>query len=151
MTHATPEHLLAFSQGVLSDDLAAEVAVHLDGCPRCAARVAAHDPLAAALEAVPDPPLPRDVVAAALVRADAPEPSPRTELTVGAALLAAAALLFLWLDDPIAWATRAGVVARALTSAAGAVAPGAAYAGAAATAALLVVLSRFALDRRGDP
>jgi anti-sigma factor RsiW len=81
--HLEESELDAFVDGALDEDLAAALAAHIDACPRCAARVAATDPLTHPLAALRDP-LPSAALA----------PSGRPERWIGLLQLAAAALLF---------------------------------------------------------
>lgn len=67
--HLLDAQVSAFVEGTLDEADAAALADHLDSCPRCAARVAAADPLRLALAGVPSPSAPPDLVAALLAEA----------------------------------------------------------------------------------
>lgn len=96
--------LAAFVDGDLGEHLAVHVALHLDACPGCAARAVGADPLARAFASVDDPPLPDDLVAAALAEVDRPAPAPPwVEVLVGTACLVAAASLVAWQGLPASW------------------------------------------------
>ena len=104
--HPDDAVLLSFVLGDLSQGEAISVALHLDGCPHCAARAAGLDPLTHAFAAVEDPALPEGLVESILER-DAVEPvrdgkthDLRQEPLVAVALMAASTLLFLALGQP---------------------------------------------------
>ncbi|MBL8615883.1 MAG: zf-HC2 domain-containing protein [Deltaproteobacteria bacterium] len=63
-THLSEAQVRALVEGALSDAEAEVLALHLDECPRCAARAAAADPLRPALLAAPDAAPPADLLAA---------------------------------------------------------------------------------------
>lgn len=63
-THLSEAQVRALVEGALSDAEAEVVALHLDECPRCAARAAAADPLRPALLAAPAVAPPADLLAA---------------------------------------------------------------------------------------
>lgn len=63
-THLSEAQVRALVEGALSDGEAEVLALHLDECPRCAARVAAADPLRPALIAAPTAAPPADLLAA---------------------------------------------------------------------------------------
>ncbi|MEZ4236761.1 MAG: zf-HC2 domain-containing protein [Myxococcota bacterium] len=111
--HVPADLLHAFVEGELTDDQAVTVAVHLDGCPSCAARAASLEPLTPFFAAVSDPEPPPDLVPAILARAQRPDWLPGWEVIVGSALLATAALLAFAVDSPLALATDAVVVVNA--------------------------------------
>ncbi len=90
--HLEESELDAFVDGALDEDLAAALAAHIDACPRCAARVAATDPLTHPLAALRDP-LPSAALQGEILVAAA-APSGRPERWIGLLQLAAAALLF---------------------------------------------------------
>jgi len=91
--HPDDPSLQAFLAGSVDESAAVLLALHLDDCPRCAARAAALDPLAAAFVA-PVPPAPRGLAASA--RAAAAEPvRPGPELALGLTLLSLAAGLLV--------------------------------------------------------
>ena len=116
-THPDHRTLEGFLHCVLEEPDAVAVAVHIDDCPACAAWVSAHDPLASAFASVEDPPLPPNLVAAALAasgRAKGPGPEP----LIAAFLLGAAATLLLVGGGPARALSGAGVVLGALGTAA---------------------------------
>lgn len=91
--HPDDALLHAFLAGEVDDAAAVTLALHLDDCPRCAARAAALDPLAAAFVA-PAPPPPPGLGAAARAAAATPG-RPGPELALGLTLLSLAAGLLL--------------------------------------------------------
>ncbi len=122
MNHIPDHQLQAFAAGdsaEIPDALAVRIALHVDECPRCATRVAGMDPLATAFAAVHDPLPPRDLSAAILRAADAPEPQPTVEIALGGVLLATALCLFAAFGDPIRSAIDLGVFVNAAGAALG--------------------------------
>lgn len=93
--HVPDDLLSAFVEGDVNEQVAVHIAEHLDACPACATRAVTLEPLAAVFAAVEDPVPPPDLHAAILTEVDRPERGPSIEVGVGAALLAAAALLTL--------------------------------------------------------
>lgn len=92
--HFAEARLRAFALGELDEREAVEIALHIDGCGRCAARAAVLEPLAAAFASVDDPELPAGLVADVLAAAPTrrglgPEPA------IAAGLLALAFLLLV--------------------------------------------------------
>ncbi len=115
-----PEDLLrAFAEADLDSQVAVHIATHLDQCPQCATRAVSLDPLAQAFAAMPDPVVPTDLVAAIVEEASSPEPGLGWEIVVGSSLLAAAALLAVFLGDPTALMSRSAVIGSAMITAAG--------------------------------
>lgn len=90
--HLEEAELDAFVDGALDEDTAVALASHIDACPRCAARVAAAEPLTHPLAALRDPLPSSGLPAEILVAAAAPRRRP--EPWIGLLHLAAAALLF---------------------------------------------------------
>ena len=87
----------------LDDDLAVEVAEHLDECPTCANKAELADPLASVLAAVEPIPVPEGLVEDILcdLPSDSPAPWMRTaDALVVSLLLAAAGLLFVVAASP---------------------------------------------------
>jgi hypothetical protein len=119
MNEHIPEALLeSFVEGVLGDDAAVDVALHLDACPSCAARAAGLEPLALAFAVTPDPVVPSGLVAAALAAASEPAPvavrvAPNAEIAIGGGMLTAAATMLALLGDPLALASQVGLWAGA--------------------------------------
>lgn len=103
--HVGDDVLRRFVDGDMDDNLATEVALHLDECPECANRANLVDPLASAFAAVEDPPLPLELasrVEQALAQVSSPVARRPDVLSpvLGGVLFAAAAVL-LWLGgDP---------------------------------------------------
>ena len=62
MPHLTETQVQSFVDGTLDEATAVRLAVHLDTCPRCTARVEAADPLAEAWRDIPRPQVPDDVL-----------------------------------------------------------------------------------------
>ena len=149
MSQHVPQDLLAaFVEGDVGEHLAEHIADHLDSCPRCATVAASLEPLSAAFAALDDPEPPADLVAAVLDAAAEPDPVPVTELVLGGALLAAAAVVASVLGNPIGLATEFGVVVSALGDGARAAATGLAGSGLTLSASLIVVLAGLALTAR---
>ncbi len=67
--HPPDELLLPFAQAELDEDLAVQVALHLDDCPACQLRLEHLDPLSAALAAAPQPEPPAALLQQAVDRA----------------------------------------------------------------------------------
>lgn len=93
ISHPDDALLHAFLAGEVDEPTAVGLALHLDDCPRCAARAAALDPLSAAFVA-PTPPPPPGLGAAARAAAASPG-RPGPELALGLTLLSLAAGLLL--------------------------------------------------------
>ena len=116
LEHPADDALQAFALGDVEPGAAVPIALHIDDCPRCAARAAGFDPLATALAADLDPELPDGLVAAIL----AADPGPvrpgvrdlRAEPMVAVALMAASALLMMALGRPTELLTSAAATAR---------------------------------------
>lgn len=114
--HVPDELLYDFVDGDVGEQLAIHIASHLDACASCAARAHNADPLAIAFASMDDPEVPDDLVAAVLAAAERPGRAPWTEVAVGSSMLAAAAILTLWLEDPVAVWGRIGTVLTAFGS-----------------------------------
>ena len=108
--HISDAVLHEFVQGTLNDAAAVEVALHLDDCPRCAARAASLEPLHRAFAMVPDVIPPAQLTQNILDELDdldfQEEPraipvSNTPELLVGSALLTVAVGLVVVFGDPI--------------------------------------------------
>ena len=153
--HPDDTVLMAFVMGDLATDEAVPVALHLDECPHCAARVAGLDPLTHAFAAVDDPVLPEGLVEAILehdVLAQNPRDGVhdlRQEPLVAVALMAASTLLFLALGQPaevvasvVSTAQLAGTVASPLAAALDAVTLAWSVMGVCAFVAAVVVAQR---------
>jgi len=95
LPHPDDRLLARFAEGDLPDEAAADLAVHLDGCPRCAARLNQIDPLVPIFARSPDPPLPPIDAAELLARAAVPPRPRRAGWALAGALTAAAAALLL--------------------------------------------------------
>ena len=94
MSPHVPEDLLrSFVEGEVDDQVAVQIAEHVDACPSCCTRAAGLEPLGAAFAAAVEPRPPPDLSARILARLDGPERLPVAEIGVGLALLAAAAVL----------------------------------------------------------
>jgi hypothetical protein len=114
--HVEDTVLREFLAGAVSEDVAVEVALHIDACPTCTARADALDPFLAALSSLPDPVPPPDLVEAVLVKAEvAPARASWFEIGVGAGLLGVAAVLAAMFGDPVAAASRIGRAVEALS------------------------------------
>jgi anti-sigma factor RsiW len=87
--HIDDALLARFSSGELSEPEAAALALHLDDCPRCAARALMDDPLQAAFASLDDPATPPDLVPAVLAASLRPRPLP-AEPIVAIVLIAVA-------------------------------------------------------------
>lgn len=104
LVHIADALLVQFARGEIdtgpaSDDLVETIALHLDACPACAARVEALDPMRSAFAAVDDPVVPDGLTdaileSAQLPRASGPEPA------IAATLLTAAAAMLLLAGVP---------------------------------------------------
>jgi hypothetical protein len=114
--HIAEPQLRGFVAGTLREDLAADIAEHLDDCASCSRRAEALDPLAAVFATVRDPKPPPDLVARILVRLERPERPPAREVAIGVGLLAGAVGLALASGSPLAIAAEVGVFVDALTS-----------------------------------
>ena len=121
--HPSPEILAAFVAGELDDVRAVAVAEHLDSCTPCRQLCLAGDPLHALLQAsehgMETPP---DLAAAILENAGSTtsSPVPQQAPVIAMALLAAAALLFMMLGDPVGLMVDGTAWGRGLSIAAGA-------------------------------
>lgn len=104
MSAHIPDDLLQdFVMGEVSEEIASHVAMHIDACPRCATRAAHAEPLAQAFAAVDDPLLPESLIDDVLyaVERERSRRLPALEIAIGAALLAAAAVLVALGSDPV--------------------------------------------------
>ena len=121
MSHVGDDLIRRFAEGTLEESVAVSVALHLDGCARCASRAAVSDPLASAWAAADDPAVPPDLaiqIKAALSADDVVAPGRRSapELFVASALMAAAALLLVALGDPLGLVTEAASASLAVAT-----------------------------------
>lgn len=83
-----------FIEGDLDDALAAEIATHLDACPRCATRASHLEPLSAYFASADDPEVPPSLVAEVLAALDRPvRPGPEPAIAAGLLALALVALI----------------------------------------------------------
>jgi len=114
-THPDDASLQAFLSGDLDDPAAVDLALHLDDCPRCAARAASVDSLSSAFAASTPPP-PPGLAAATLAAARAPA-RPGPELGIGLTLLCLAAGLLLLAGPPPALPAWGGLPVAGLVSA----------------------------------
>lgn len=146
--HVPDDLLMAFVDGDVGEQLAVHIAEHLDACPSCLNRAAGMEPLHAAFAAVPDPPIPDDLVAAVLAEASQPERLPVVELGVGAGLLAAAGMAAVLLGNPIGAAAEFGVVIAALGDVARILTTGLAASSAALTAVIALALAGLFVTAR---
>ena len=99
--HVPDAMLSRFVAGELDDDSAGQVALHLDDCPHCRARVEVADPVHALLAAAPVPEAPPALIHAVVQRARRPAVGADTTtpvLVVG--LAAAAAAVFVLAGAP---------------------------------------------------
>lgn len=114
--HLSEDLLLRFVEGDLDDHEAVEAALHIDDCPACAARAAQAEPLAAALAAMPQPPLPDGFEQAVLDELARPEAPPAAfQLPwLGVGLILAAALLMMVGGEPTAMLWKLAAVTRGL-------------------------------------
>jgi anti-sigma factor RsiW len=114
--HLPEDLLLRFIEGDLDEHEAVEAALHIDDCPMCAARAAQADPLAAAMAALPDPPLPVGFERGVLDALALPEaPTPAFQLPwLGVGLILSAALLMVVGGEPTALLWKLATVARGL-------------------------------------
>jgi anti-sigma factor RsiW len=128
--HLSDDLLQRFAEGLLDERQATAAAVHIDECPRCAARALALEPLGPVFAACPDTQLPKgfeQAVLDALARPAPPferdplplhrarpalAPSPGL-LGIGAGLIAIAAALMLIGGEPTAMVWRLASVLRA--------------------------------------
>ncbi|MFT5586592.1 MAG: hypothetical protein ACI9VR_004191 [Cognaticolwellia sp.] len=133
MSQHPPDSLIKrFAEGELSEALAVDLAIHMDGCPVCASRAASLEPMASVFASDDDPELPEDLMAEILgavselqVQPALPPTlprsmpvGPRAELLAGASLISAAATLFFLLGDPGHFAADLAVNAHAAATAA---------------------------------
>ncbi len=146
--HVPDDLLAAFVEGDVGEQLAVHIAGHLDDCPACSARAAGLEPLHAAFAALPDPPVPADLVPAVLEAAARPEPMPWVEAGVSAALLLAAGAVAALLGDPVGLAADFGVVLSALSDGARVAALGLASSGPVLVTATAVALIGVILTAR---
>lgn len=116
--HLTDDVVRAFLDGLLDEDAAITAALHLDACATCTARIDQLDPFAATFAAMPQVTAPPDLAAAVLREAREPEPQTRVDLLVGFGLLSVAAVLVLFLGEPVNAVVRAGLLFDALGTAA---------------------------------
>jgi anti-sigma factor RsiW len=145
--HPDDRLLARFVDGDLPDEAAADLAVHLDGCPRCAARMNQIDPLVPLFARAPDPVAPPIDVADLLARAAAPA-RPRRPAWVAAGAIASAAAALLLVVGPLPGGGLAELGLVAARPAVGGVLPGPAAALLSGGGLLLAV---WALRRaRGD-
>lgn len=100
-THVPDALLARFVDGELETLDAVKVAVHLDGCPACAARAAAAEPLGQAFASIDDPVPPPDLAPAIVAAALDPGAGLATRTpAVAAGLVAAGALIMVGLGAP---------------------------------------------------
>jgi anti-sigma factor RsiW len=99
-THVPEPDLARFVEGDLDEPSAAQIAVHIDSCSKCATRAAALDPLNAWMATLASREPPDDLAARVLARFHRAERPPHTELVVGAALITAGTILGLLLEGP---------------------------------------------------
>jgi len=114
--HIGETQLRGFVAGTLREDLAVEIAEHLDECAACSSRASVLDPLSAVFATVRDPRPPADLVAKILVRLERPDRVPVREIAIGAALLASAVGVAVASGSPTAMAAEVGVLVDAFTS-----------------------------------
>jgi hypothetical protein len=114
--HIGDTQLRAFVAGTLREDLAVEIAEHVDDCSSCSSRASALDPLSAVFATVRDPRPPPDLVAKILVRVERSDRVPTREVAIGIALLAAAVGVAFASGSPAALAAEVGVLVDAFVS-----------------------------------
>jgi hypothetical protein len=154
--HIGETQLRAFVAGTLREDLAVEIAEHIDECTACASRASVLDPLSAVFATVRDPRPPDDLVAKILVRVERPEGVPAREVAIGGALLASAAAVAFASGSPGAIAAEVGVLVDAFVSLGRGLATGLASFPVAVSLATLaaligsVVTLRFAVLQPGE-
>jgi predicted anti-sigma-YlaC factor YlaD len=105
MSACVPDELLqSFVDGDVGEQLAVHIAKHLDDCASCSTRATHMDALSPLFASCDDPAPADDLVMAILAAAEEPETQrlPIVEGAVGAALLAAAAALFVLGGEPVA-------------------------------------------------
>ena len=121
-THVPDALLERFALGYVDEPVAVAVALHIDGCSRCATRAASLDPLALAFAATDDPPIPEGIPAAVLEAAALAAPRRPTgpEPVVAGLLLAGALAALLATGSPASLLVRIATGARALAVAASA-------------------------------
>lgn len=115
--HVPEEMLARFLAAELDDDAAGQVALHLDDCPHCRARIELADPLSRLLAAAPVPEPPPALVRAVVARARRPTAGSDTTvpvLVVGLAVAAAA--VFLVAGAPVELAGNLSSLLSALTA-----------------------------------
>lgn len=117
-THPPDALLDLFVEGQIDEHRAVAVAIHIDGCPECAARAIAIDPLAPAFAAASEPVVPPDLAGAILTRASAPRHA-GPEPAIAAGLLAAAGLVMVIGGDPGGLAIRGAAALSAVFTALG--------------------------------
>jgi len=108
--HVPADLLAAFVEGDVGEHVAAHIAEHIDGCPRCATQAAAMEPLAKAFASMDDPPVPDDLVDAVLAELHQTEPAPVVELAVGGGLLGSAGVLAIVTQHPVTLLADVGAV-----------------------------------------
>lgn len=102
--HIDPALLKAFATGDVGEHTATLVALHIDDCPHCANIARQADPLASWVAATHDPVAPPSLVHAILAQAEQPVVAqPWSELALGSALLASAALIAVQIHGLDAW------------------------------------------------
>ena len=74
--HVSEELLQRFASGDIGEELAVQIATHLDGCSVCNAQAQSLDPLHAYYASWDEPPVPDHLVGAILEDAEAPQSEP---------------------------------------------------------------------------
>jgi anti-sigma factor RsiW len=99
--HPNDGFLQSFAEGILDDNEAVAVAIHIDDCARCRSHVAALDPLTAAFLSVDDPEVPAALMAD-LRRAPPPlaHKSSSPEPAIAALLMGSSLAVMLLLGRP---------------------------------------------------
>jgi len=112
--HLPEDLILRFVEGNLDENEAVEAALHIDGCPRCAARATQAEPLADAFAAFPEPVLPAGFELAVLEQLELPEvaTAPPQIPWLGIGLILSAALLMVVGGEPTALLWKLAAVAR---------------------------------------
>ena len=114
--HIDQRLLERFAHGEVHSALAIEIAIHIDGCPGCAAIAHGADPLSAVYAASDDAPLPDGLVDEILLMSTRPERSLRNETWIVTGLLCAAAIAMVMGIPGSDWLVQTWLVAKALVA-----------------------------------
>lgn len=114
--HPPDKLLISFVQAEVEEGPAIQVALHLDECPSCRARLQSLDPLSAALAAAPQPEPPAQLIEQTVERALARSVAGRVGPMVpalGSSMAVAAALVFVLGGGPRAMFADMGALSSA--------------------------------------